>query len=138
MAKFPLLTQLTIEFCRNLETIDDLLYLPAIEEIYIWNCGLVGKLSSSEGFAHSMVSKSQLPKWNGLAAVPPKALLKQLWGFLCKVSQLPGEPQRPQDCEWIVSVPGHLWSTSLKSLETFCFTIVKSLYQLVDQTQLRI
>jgi hypothetical protein len=41
MGKFPFLTHLTIKFCRKLKTVDDLLYLPAIEKIFIVGCGLL-------------------------------------------------------------------------------------------------
>jgi Leucine-rich repeat (LRR) protein len=41
MGKFLKLTHLSISHCDKLETVDDLIYLPAIESIVIWACGLL-------------------------------------------------------------------------------------------------
>ena len=46
-----------------------------------------------------MVQKPQLALWNDITIVPPKALVTELWGFLCLVSQLPGEPHLPRVTE---------------------------------------
>ncbi|OEL23356.1 hypothetical protein BAE44_0015626 [Dichanthelium oligosanthes] len=76
------------------------------------------------GFGHYEMSKSRLEKWNGVTIVPPKAHLMELRRFLFLVSQLPAKPNLPLvaensfilSCNGIVSIPGHLWSSSLPSI----------------------
>jgi len=108
-AKFPLLTDLTIEDCRKLESIDDLIThecIPTIESISIVYCPRLYWQSA-------MVLPTSLKKLNLCNCGDFSA-----WSPMCCLENLTSlESLNMTSCQGIVSIPGDLWSSNLKSLQ---------------------
>lgn len=128
------LTSLTISNCRKLSTIDGLLeeeYLPAIESITIGNCLELSTMTMHGrrfgGFSSLKNLKvSQCAKLDLGGFVLPSSLQSlhlQRCGDIS--SFIPSGLENLQslvslrllDCWYRISIPGHLWSTTLSSLE---------------------
>ena len=118
-----------IEYCYKLETIDDLIYLPAIESIVISTCGLLSLPTNRlEGFPrlkHLDISWCHRLDWQSGMLLPSSLQKLRLWSYgdfsawfpSCLENLTSLESLQICDCECIVSVHGHLWSSSLKSLQ---------------------
>lgn len=137
MVKFPLLTSLTIKSCKKLEIVDDLLYLPAIESIEIGECKLLSvptdRLGSFPHLDYLRISFCQRPlNLQSGMLLPPSLHVLMLrscgesgdlsgW-FPCCLENLTNLGVLViHDCESIVSFPGHMWSSNLKSLRRLIF-----------------
>jgi hypothetical protein len=130
--KFPLLTHLTIEFCYEMESLDDLLThdcLPAIENITVWECQSLSL--SAEIFGRfpflKILDISECPClcWPGGMALPSSLQKLSLWNCgdfsawssSCLESLTSLESLTMCLCQGIVSIPGNLWSSNLISLQ---------------------
>jgi Leucine-rich repeat (LRR) protein len=132
LGKFPKLTHLTIMHCKKLETIDDLLHLPAIESIWITGCGLLSlpanRLGSFTLLQDLDISFCQSLDWQSGILLPSSLQKLRLWSCGDFSAWIPScleiltslKKLEISDCECIVSVPGHLWS-NLKSLKGLKF-----------------
>ncbi|RLN08872.1 disease resistance protein RGA2-like [Panicum miliaceum] len=131
-AKFPLLTHLTIESCRKLESIDDLLThecLPAIESITIEFCDFL-YLPTERFESFPFLKKLRIkgcPRlyWQSAMVLPPSLQRLYLcscgdfsaWSPRCCLENLTSlELLWMESCQGIVSIPGDLWSSNLESL----------------------
>ncbi|CAO2045467.1 unnamed protein product [Urochloa humidicola] len=129
--KFPLLTRLTIDFCDKLESLDDLLThecLPAIESISIMYCDLLSLATERfGGFSFLKDLKiCECPRlnWQSGTVFPPSLNKLSLvrcgdfsaWSPSCLQNLSSLESLMIWACQGIVSIPGDLWSGSLKSL----------------------
>ena len=133
LGKFPRLTHLTILGCDKLETIDDLLHLPAVESIMIWSCELLSLPANRLGcfpcLQHLDISGCRSLDWQRGMLLPSSLQslrLSSCWDFFawipsCLQNLTSLESLQICGCECIVSVPGHLWSTNLKSLQRLEF-----------------
>jgi hypothetical protein len=133
MGKFPLLTQLTIDDCDKLQSIDDLLYLPAIERILFRRCGLLSlpanRLESFPRLIGLDISMCQNLDWQSAMLLPSSLQKLTLWNCgdfsawfpSCLENLTSLESLEIYFCECIVSVPSHLWSSNLKSLQRLKF-----------------
>ncbi|KAG0541414.1 hypothetical protein BDA96_02G014700 [Sorghum bicolor] len=133
LGKFPRLTHLTILGCDKLETIDDLLHLPAVESIMIWSCELLSLPANRLGcfpcLQHLDISGCRSLDWQRGMLLPSSLQslrLSSCWDFFawipsCLHNLTSLESLQICGCECIVSVPGHLWSTNLKSLQRLEF-----------------
>ncbi|PUZ75132.1 hypothetical protein GQ55_1G124700 [Panicum hallii var. hallii] len=133
LAKFPLLTHLTIEFCCKLESLDGLLThecLPAIESITIRSCDLLSL--PTERFVSFLSLKKlkieECPRlyWQSAMVLPPSLRTLILsscgdfsaWSPMCCLENLTFlESLTMRSCKGIVFIPGDLWSSNLKSLQ---------------------
>ncbi|XP_066391095.1 disease resistance protein RGA2-like isoform X3 [Miscanthus floridulus] len=131
VAKFPLLTQLTIESCNKVEALDDiLLSLHAIECINISQCGSLSTLPAEQFGSFPLLK--DLSIWacpnldwkNGM--VLPSSLQRlslddcgdlsaSFPGFLENLTSL--ELLDMSYCKGIVSIPARLWGNNLVSLQ---------------------
>ncbi|CAD6221637.1 unnamed protein product [Miscanthus lutarioriparius] len=133
MGKFPLLAHLTIVSCEKLKTIDDLLYLPAVERISIMDCGLLSllahRLGSFPRLKDLKISACQGLNWQSGMLLARSLQQLTLWNCGDFSAWLPSclenltflESLEIRGCECIVSVPGHLWSSNLRSLQRLMF-----------------
>ncbi|CAD6221587.1 unnamed protein product [Miscanthus lutarioriparius] len=134
MGKFPLLAHLTIVSCEKLKTIDDLLYLPAVERISITDFGLLlsllaHRLGSFPRLKDLKISACQGLNWQSGMLLARSLQKLTLWNCGDFSAWLPSclenltflESLEIRDCECIVSVPGHLWSSNLRSLQRLMF-----------------
>ena len=122
-----------IEYCYKLETIDDLIYLPAIESIVISTCGLLSLPTNRlEGFPrlkHLDISWCHRLDWQSGMLLPSSLQKLRLWSYgdfsawfpSCLENLTSLESLKITDCECIVSIPGDLWSSNLKSLKSLSF-----------------
>jgi len=122
-----------IEYCYKLETIDDLIYLPAIESIVISTCGLLSLPTNRlEGFPrlkHLDISWCHRLDWQSGMLLPSSLQKLRLWSYgdfsawfpSCLENLTSLESLKISHCEGIVSVPGDLWSSNLKSLKSLEF-----------------
>ncbi|KAG2650221.1 putative disease resistance protein RGA1 isoform X2 [Panicum virgatum] len=131
-AKFPLLTDLTIEFCSKLESIDDLLThecLPAIESITIRSCVLLylptKKFESFPFLKNLEIVWCPRLYWQSAMVLPPSLQKLDLyscgdfsaWSPMCCLENLTSlQSLTMKSCQGIVSIPGELWSRNLRSL----------------------
>jgi Leucine-rich repeat (LRR) protein len=133
LAKFPLLTHLTIEFCCKLESLDGLLThecLPAIESITIRSCDLLSL--PTERFVSFLSLKKlkieECPRlyWQSAMVLPPSLRTLILsscgdfsaWSPMCCLENLTFlKSLTMRSCKGIVFIPGDLWSSNLKSLQ---------------------
>jgi Leucine-rich repeat (LRR) protein len=133
MVRFPKLTHLTIWSCDKLETIDDLIYLPAIESIEITSCGLLSlpadRFRSFPRLKDLEIVWCENLYWHCRMLLPSS--LQKLWLRSCgdfsawfpscleNLTSL--QSLKFSRCEGIVSIPGDLWSSNLKSLKSLEF-----------------
>jgi len=133
MGKFLKLTHLSISHCDKLETIDDLIYLPAIESIVIWACGLLylptNRLGGFPRLKRLDISMCQRLDWQSGMLLPlsiQNLALSSCGDFSasfpsCLENLTSLEELQICYCECIVSIPGDLWSSNLKSLRQLGF-----------------
>ncbi|CAN6251205.1 unnamed protein product [Urochloa humidicola] len=130
--KFPLLTQLTIDNCEKLETLDDLLtheYLPAIESITISSCQVLSlsteRFESFPFLKNLYIGKCQRLNWKSGMVFPSSLQSLTLEdcgdysaGFPSCLKNLTSlESLDLYKCKGIVSIQSDLWSDNLKSLK---------------------
>jgi len=133
LGRFPKLTHLTIWCCDKLETIDDLIYLPAIESIEIICCGLLSlpadRFRSYPHLKDLEIAWCKKLNWH-CGMLLPSSLQKLLllscgdfsaWFPSCLENLTSLESLKIYYCECIVSIPGDLWSSNLKSLKSLEF-----------------
>ncbi|XP_066396678.1 disease resistance protein RGA2-like isoform X2 [Miscanthus floridulus] len=133
MGKFLKLAHLTIMNCDRLESIDDLLHLPAIERIFIMRSGLLSLPANRLGGFPLLkdLDISLCPRLDWQSGMLLPSSLQNLtlsscgdfsaWFPSCLENLTSLESLQIIGCECIVSVPGHLWSSKLKSLQSLKF-----------------
>ncbi|KAF7044968.1 hypothetical protein CFC21_054124 [Triticum aestivum] len=139
---FTNLTSLTIYMCKELSTIDGLLdekYLPAIESITFSSCNKLSIHSKRLGVFSLLkdlkVYKCHQINWEGLV-LPSSLQCLHLEACGDVSSSIPSCLENLQylvslkisSCPYITSIPGHLWISTLSSLQEleirYCWDLV--------------
>ncbi|XP_047051552.1 putative disease resistance protein RGA1 [Lolium rigidum] len=130
---FPSLTSLTVDLCKQLPTIDDLLaeeYLPVIQRIHVKRCSKLvslpgerfGKFSSLKELE---ISACRSLSWTMGFVLPSSLQILTLhdcgdisaWVPSCLQNLASLATLKISVCRDITSIPGNLWRTNLTSLE---------------------
>jgi hypothetical protein len=129
---FPFLTSLTIDWCNNLSTIDDLLaeeYLPAIKRIHVKYCYKLASLPGERFGSFSSLKELEITGCNRLSwrrgfVLPSSLQILSLdnsgdisaWVPSCLENLASLVTLIIRECQHITFIPGNLWSTNLTSL----------------------